>query len=315
MQKGKSHRSLQNLIDRAARSEKLRKLDLKPFIQGSFFEDLLKKYPAPASIATPVSQLCTAKQLEQPEYVEIWDMLGYNRPVKWHRKQWELIFITSVLLHNEFIGFGNGLRGLGFGVGTERLTSLFASRGSRITATDLKADDPAAVAWTKTRQHCASIEKLFYPKLLDRQIFDQSVTFREVDMNLIPDDLVDFDFCWSACALEHLGSLDKGLDFIRNSLACLRPGGIAVHTTEFNLGSNEKTIKNGPAVVYREKDILAFQEELRSQGHQMEVNLNPGNHPLDRFVDAYRTGDIHLRLYIENQIQATSLGLFIRKAS
>ena len=40
--------------------------------------------------------------------------------------------------------------------------------------------------------------------------FDQLVTFRPVDMTAIPDDLAGFDFCWSSCALEHLGSLAAG---------------------------------------------------------------------------------------------------------
>ncbi len=81
--------------------------------------------------------------------------------------------------------------------------------------------------------------------LCDRQQFNRFVEFREVDMNTVPDDLAGYDFCWSACALEHLGSLDNGIKFIRRSLACLAPGGVAVHTTEFNTSSDEDTLLRG----------------------------------------------------------------------
>ena len=47
---------------------------------------------------------------------------------------------------------------------------------------------------------------------------------------------------WSSCSLEHLGSISHGIEFILNSLKCLKQHGVAVHTTEFNLSSNEETL-------------------------------------------------------------------------
>jgi hypothetical protein len=133
-------------------------------------------------------------------------------------------------------------------------------------------------------------------------------------MKAIPTDLTGYDFCWSACALEHLGSLRAGFDFILASLNCLRPGGIAAHTTEFNLGSDSKTLTSGSTVVYREKDITAFAEELEREGHKIELNLCPGTTPTDRMIDRTRDSDIHLRLYVNHQIAATSIGLVVQKA-
>jgi cyclopropane fatty-acyl-phospholipid synthase-like methyltransferase len=34
--------------------------------------------------------------------------------------------------------------------------------------------------------------------------------FRRADMNAMPDTLGQFDFVWSACAFEHLGSIRQG---------------------------------------------------------------------------------------------------------
>ena len=57
--------------------------------------------------------------------------------------------------------------------------------------------------------------------------------FSVVDMNAVPEDLRDFDFSWSSGAVEHLGTLGAGADFVLAQMDCLRPGGVSVHTTEF----------------------------------------------------------------------------------
>ena len=92
------------------------------------------------------------------------------------------------------------------------------------------------------------------------------VKLRSVDMNSIPDDIEGYDFTWSACAFEHLGSIDKGLEFVKNSLKCLKPGGIAVHTTEFNASSDQNTLTSGPTVLFRKKDLELLGEEKCARG-------------------------------------------------
>ena len=74
-----------------------------------------------------------------------------------------------------------------------------------------------------------------------RTEFAQRVTFRPVDMNALPADLTGFDFAWSSCALERLGTLEAGMDFVLAQMGCLRPGGVGVHPTEYLVSSN-----NGP---------------------------------------------------------------------
>ena len=82
-------------------------------------------------------------------------------------------------------------------------------------------------------------------------------------MNDISSDLSNFDFCWSCCALEHLGSLSAGMRFIERSLDTLRPGGWAVHTTEFNIFSDVATIERGATVLYRQRDLRWLMEHLQ----------------------------------------------------
>jgi hypothetical protein len=143
-------------------------------------------------------------------------------------------------------------------------------------------------------------------------------------MNHIPDDLRGYDFTWSTCSFEHCGSLELGLRFLERQMECLRPGGVAVHTTEFNLSSNDDTLAEGPCVIFRLRDIEDVCRRLTEQGHHVEpLDLDPGSDELDRFVDPppyYESakepyGRIkHLRLSLAGYA-STSIGLIIRKAA
>lgn len=163
-------------------------------------------------------------------------------------------------------------------------------------------------------QHGTSLQELFFPHLVREDVFLSNASFEPVNMKAIPATLSGFDFCWSSCSLEHLGGLQEGFDFIEASLDTLKPGGVAVHTTEFNLSSAVETPTSGPTVAYREKDVLEFVAQQRRKGHACDLNLNPGDHTLDTFVDRYLFGDPTLRFYLDDRTVATSLGLFIRKA-
>ena len=70
--------------------------------------------------------------------------------------------------------------------------------------------------------------------------FDRLVDFQPVDMRSIPSTLRVFDAGSGppACCFEHLGSPQAGLDFVLASMDCLRPGGVAVHTTEYDVNDS-----------------------------------------------------------------------------
>jgi tetratricopeptide (TPR) repeat protein len=280
------------------------------FVDTEFFDELKHRWNQLPTLSNPVSQLCTASQFNEPYYSDLCSKLKV-RP-RFHRKQWEFIYILRCL---ELSGMAAPHKhGLAFGVGREKLPSYLVSQGCHITATDLPANQGDG-HWVGGKQHTDTLENLFYEQLVDRVTFYNNAEFRPVNMNAIPRDLSGFDFCWSTCALEHLGSLEAGLEFIRNSLKCLRPGGVAVHTTEFNLGDADYTLDRKGTCVYREKDITAFIKEMNKAGHRAELNLNPGQELLDTYVDRDRDSDIHIRLYVAHEILATSMGIMIQKAA
>jgi len=245
--------------------------------------------------------------------------------VLYHRKVWELCFVLQTLFDAGMIAPGK--RGLGFGCGEEPLPSYLAAHGVTITATDLPPENAQLKGWVESGQHATAPERMLMEHLVDRDVFERNVALRFVDMNAIPPDLTGYDFCWSICALEHLGSIANGLAFVENALACLRPGGVAVHTTEFAIDENGPTVDNWMTVAFQRKHMEALAERLRAQGHHVApFDFDLGKGPLDSFIDlppyhhqlSPALADLlgppaHLKLSLDGMI-VTCIGLAIRKA-
>ncbi len=158
-------------------------------------------------------------------------------------------------------------------------------------------------------------DRLFQPDMIDRESFDDRVSFEYCDMNDIPSHLTDYDFCWSSCSFEHLGSLQHGIDFVINSVErSLKIGGVACHTTELNLSSDDKTIETGGTVIYRKKDLERLCHTLVERGHWVEpLRIEPGTLPPDYFVDVPpHSHNPHLKLLLGSYV-ATSVGLVVRR--
>ncbi|MGR4870360.1 hypothetical protein ACIPRI_16065 [Variovorax sp. LARHSF232] len=191
---------------------------------------------------------CQAADFYHPRFIALCKLIG-ERP-RFHRKQWEWVFVLHKLLESGVIKAG--ARGLVFGVGREPLPATFASLNAFVTATDAPLDMPTATSWTTTNQHSASLDALAYPEIVPTDKLRQHVVHDYCDMNAIDPKFRGFDFNWSSCCFEHLGSLEVGVQFVINAVEkTLRPGGVAVHTTEFNVSSNEQTLEVGETVIYR----------------------------------------------------------------
>ncbi|CAB3760138.1 hypothetical protein [Paraburkholderia humisilvae] len=254
---------------------------------------------------------CSAADFLHPRYAEICGVLDHG--LQFHRKLWEWIFVYH---HLKCAGvLIEGSRGIGFGVGQERLPAVFASHGTTVLATDAPPEIGASSGWTATGQHSDNLSQLKYPAIVSDAIFAANVKHRFCDMNAIPDDLADFDFTWSCCSFEHLGSLEAGLEFVINSVEkTLKRGGVAVHTTEFNLSSNDDTIDEGHTVLYRRKDMENLVSRLRDAGHDVQPFIvAPDSHFLDFHVDLPPYADApHLKIKFGRHV-TTSAGIVVRK--
>jgi SAM-dependent methyltransferase len=231
-----------------------------------------------------------------------------------HRKIWEWCVIAQALAERGMLG--EGRRGCGFAVGKEPLVSLFASLGAEITATDL-AVEQSEERWTITGDHARSLLDLYRPKLLDETTFSDRVTFRPADMRNLDDMKKEqFDFLWSSCAFEHLGNLQAGADFVVHAMDLLKPGGIAVHTTEYNVSSDDDTLVVGPDIIYRKRDLEDLGRRLRRHRCGMvPFDDDSGLHRYDLDYDVppyYETGRQHVKLLFQDHV-VTSCLLIIHK--
>jgi SAM-dependent methyltransferase len=219
-----------------------------------------------------------------------------------------------------------GSSGVGFGCGEEPVASWLAAHGVDATVTDL---DPAAArgrGWMETGQHATGLDRDFKPALVDRRAFEERVRFEYVDMNALPPHLDGrFDFCWSACAMEHLGSIESGLRFVEAALRTLRPGGIAVHTTELNYLCREETVESGATVFFLPRHLEELRARLERAGHRVgSLDFRVGDGELDLFIDlppfdgqgaraeALVDAEAHLKLAVEGY-PVTSFGLVVEK--
>jgi hypothetical protein len=193
-----------------------------------------------------------------------------------------------------------GGRGLGFGVGRQPIVPVMLRHGAQLVVSDLCDEDAQAHGWASMQfSHEQS----------------SALGFRFVNMNEIPDDLRGFDFLWSCGSLEHIGGLEYALRFVENAMACLKPGGIAVHTTEFTLSSNDETFESPGLSFYRQRDIEQLATRLRAAGHKLELNLTRGEHLIDSIVsDDASPWELSLKVALCGHV-ITSIGLIIEKGA
>ncbi|CAN5767281.1 hypothetical protein BH11BAC4_BH11BAC4_07930 [soil metagenome] len=255
------------------------------------------------------SELCKAMDYKAAWYKRWCDELD-EKP-NFHRKQWEFVYVMQALWERGCIA--ENKKGLVFAVGTEPLPAMFAKYGCSILATDIFPEKGIEKGWDNG-QLCFGTESLNTRNICEAKRFAELVQYRAVDMNDMPADLSAFDFNWSSCSFEHLGTLQKGFDFLKNQLNTLKPGGWAVHTTEYNISSNDETQENNDTVIYRQRDIEKIVAELRGAGHFVEeLNFSIGGLPEDFTVDTEpHDQKIHIRLQVGKYV-VTSIGLIIQK--
>jgi len=238
------------------------------------------------------SRRVRAADFSEPWFIERSKELNFGFPLVLHRKLWEFAVITQVYRDR----IAGGGRVLGFGCGIEPLPAYFAGQCASVVATDYTSD-----AWRSANQQSRSRDDLPYVGVCDREQMAYQVEFREVDMRDIPIDLRsgEFDFVWSSSSMEHLGSLQAGIDFVCSAMECLRAGGVAVHTTEFAYESRAstkfKTLESTDLSLYRGLDLVTLGVRLENQGDRylspdnwtLKLADADGSHPADSYVDHY----------------------------
>lgn len=178
---------------------------------------------------TALSKLCDGADWFDPAFERVIRDELEETP-RFHRKQWEFAQIfRSLEVHG---CLGARARGLSMGGGHERLLYAVVRRAGSLTVTDLYGADSA---WpgAQTGDPDASV-KSAAPFPIDRE----RLTVRRMDMRTLEFPDASFDFCYSSCAIEHIGERDDFLRHLREVNRVLTPDGLYVLTTEFHYGDD-----------------------------------------------------------------------------
>jgi hypothetical protein len=210
------------------------------------------------TLADPVTQVATAPQLREP-VAGGW--LARLRPKgKSGVEHWRKVFTLQALRRYGMLE--EGAVGIGFepspsGVPAAlaamrtKVVAAFPTRPGRQLAPAMLKRDPA------TRAPC------------DRATFEENVTARIVPWRRISEDLVNFDFLWSGRANESLYSVAAAVQFVEDAMACLRPGGLAVHVMSYDLAPGGRSTPSTERIRLHQGDVERIALNLVSRGHEV----------------------------------------------
>jgi SAM-dependent methyltransferase len=184
--------------------------------------------PSPAE-GPPLNKICDRRDWEHPAWRQALEDLGYvPDPARLHRKEWE--FAQGVYGLRKLRCLSPDAAALGLGAGTEPIIFFLAGRLRRVVATDLYAGDFSA--------HEADPRMLRDPEAFAPFAYHRDrLEVRRMDATAIDYAPESFDLVFSFSAFEHFGARRAQRACLAAIHRVLRPGGVAVLTTEVILNS------------------------------------------------------------------------------
>jgi len=213
---------------------------------------------AKPTLADPVTQVATGEQLREPVaggWMARLRPKGTSGPEHW-RKVYTLQALRRYGMLEE------GALGLGFERSASGMPAALAAMGTKVVA--------AFPSRPGTQPKPAALKRDLADRApCSKAAFDENVSARVGSWRRIPDDLVNFDFVWSARANEALYSVAAAAQFVEDAMACLRPGGLAVHTFSYDLAPSGRKIPSTERVMLQQGDIERIALLLVSRGHEV----------------------------------------------
>jgi len=180
-----------------------------------------------------LSKICDAADWFDTEFRSI-ILNELKESPRFHRKQWEFAMIFLAL---KKLGYLNeDMTGLSLGGGNERVLYSIAQHVNKLIVTDLYDEDTTwDCAKTKDPDEYIKASKPF-------DVDDSKIKALRMDMRYL--DFADntFDFCYSSCAIEHIGDFEDFVLHLDEVYRVLKEDGVYVFTTELKIGSD--TIKD-----------------------------------------------------------------------
>ena len=214
-------------------------MSLKDRLIGTFWGDpfyrrLLQPFdrylvaPAPtrsfAGATPPLNKVCRAADAGDPLWRRSYDDLGFSaNPEVFHRKIWE--FNQALYGLRVLKRLAPGATALGIGCGHEELMYFLANRIRRVIATDLYEG-----SWIGGE---SDADVLTHPaKYAPFKYREDHLEVRRMDALALEADASSVDFVSCLSSIEHFGRLSDKLTSLREMHRILKPGGVAVLTTE-----------------------------------------------------------------------------------
>lgn len=180
-----------------------------------------------------LSKICDAADWFDAEFNQV-VLEELKENARFHRKQWEFAMIFLALRK---YGFLTGDKtGLSVGGGNERVLYSIANQVKKLVVTDLYDEN---TSWDCAR---TGDPKEFIINSKPFPVDDNKITALRMDMRNLQFEDNTFDFCYSSCAVEHIGDFDDFVQHFDEVYRCLKEDGIYVFTTEFQFGKT--TIKD-----------------------------------------------------------------------
>jgi len=191
------------------------------------------------------SKICDAADWFEPEVKMIIEK-ELREPAKLHRKQWEFAMIFLTL--KKFDLLNNQKLGLSLGGGNERILYSIAHHIRKLIVTDLYDEN---TSWDCAR---TTDPDEFIKSCKPFPVNDEKLQAMRMDMRSLEFEDNKFDFCYSSCAIEHIGDYQDFLQHLNEVNRVLKESGVYIFTTELQFG--EKTICDPNNFVFS-KDYLS----------------------------------------------------------
>ena len=212
----------------------------------------------PPTLANPVTQVATATQLREPvagSWLARMRPKGSSGPEHW-RKIYTLQTLRRYGMLEE------GAIGLGFEPSPSGVPAALAAMHTNVTTVLPTRGGPHPNIEAVKRDLAGRAP-------CDKDLFDANVRVRVASWRRIPDDLANFDFIWSARANERLYTVASAISFIEESMACLRPGGLAVHVMSYDLSPSGRSVPSSERMLLQQGDVERIALLLVSRGHEV----------------------------------------------
>jgi SAM-dependent methyltransferase len=199
-----------------------------------------------------ISKICDAADWFDPEFQSVVEN-ELRETARFHRKQWEFAMIFLTLKKLGFVR--DDKIGLSLGGGNERVLYSIANHVKKLYVTDLYDEN---TTWDCAR----TVDPDEFIKLSKPFNYDENkIKALRMDMRKLDFEDNTFDFCYSSCAVEHIGDFEDFINHFNEVYRCLKNDGVYVFTTEISF--SDVTIKDPNNYIFSSAYLNRIIEQIR----------------------------------------------------